>query len=56
MSGKRIMDFVGAAVLAVLAVVLFTRPTDNVWFKVAGGAVSVYAVYCFYRGATRSDE
>ncbi|MEX2186473.1 MAG: hypothetical protein WD875_06755 [Pirellulales bacterium] len=50
------MDFVGAVALAALAVVLFTRPTDNVWFKIGGGAAAVYAVFCVYRGATRSDD
>lgn len=55
MSSKRIMDFVGAVALAVLAVVLFTRETDNVWFDIAGGAVSVYAVYCLYRGVVRRE-
>jgi hypothetical protein len=55
MSGKNVMDFVGAVALIVLAVVLFTRPTDNIWFKVGGGAAALYAVYCLYRGITRRE-
>jgi hypothetical protein len=56
MSAKRIMDFVGAIALTALAVVCFTRPSDNIWFKIGGGAAAVYAVYCLYRGVTRSDD
>jgi hypothetical protein len=50
------MDFVGFVALAGLAIVFFTRPTDNVWFKVGGAACALYALFCLYRGITRSEE
>lgn len=56
MSKARIMDFVGFVALTILAIVLFTRPVEHIWFKVAGGAAVLYALYCAYRGVTRSDE
>lgn len=52
---KRIMDFVGAVALAVLAFVLWRREVDHVWFKVAAGAAALYAVFCVFRGLTRAD-
>jgi hypothetical protein len=55
MSSKRIMDFVGAIVLVILAIVLYTRPVEHVWFKVAAGAAALYAAFCLFRGFTRSE-
>jgi hypothetical protein len=55
-SKARIMDFVGFLALTVLAVVLFTRPAEHIWFKVGGGAAIAYALYCLFRGFTRAEE
>jgi hypothetical protein len=50
------MDFVGFVILTVLAVVLFTRPVDHVWFKVGAGLAGLYALYSLYRGITRTES